>query len=554
MSYRNPPIIVDRSGDIWAQTIANFGQQVAAGITTYGEARKAEIEATRKNQQAMQSLEVQIREKYTDSAREHYLALKKQGDDTIAEQFKQDMARYLDGVGVPGEEGYKMGAIDARVQLQLGRDLTTEQRKEYQKIVDDAKNYQTEMVDGFGKVISGMDYVKGKKATDLGTPGGYIFKGKNNLERFNNQLAYHALNTDSMISPNTIESRKMERGENGENFLITKTLIPVDEMKSGALSKTLTPQELEGVNIVEQDGKQYYQFDFKKDTNIWDGEFVDDVDKLPDYSKAYNIAQIEDDKGNTTASYSANVTRVDGKTRLNEDIVNLKEIEKNVSLYGEMMANAKAVLQGSPEEIEAFLQFGTNRATLTYDSFIEQVGTDFNSQQKFIADALIQNSIETKFSQYKTRKATEADVTKLKESNPDTTIKEGDDIKYKVLKSQEIKEEKPTETKVDVSYIDDIEIPIGTGPAEEGGEFINVNALEMSIAPFGFRVSKSEVVDGRRARTVTKSVEGADRSVTIFDDMTPEEVKNLLKFIEVGGSFSTSKKETQDTGGLPILE
>ena len=268
MSYRNPPIIVDKSGDIWAQTIANFGQQVAAGITAYGQARKAEIEATKKNQQAMQSLEVQIREKYTDSAREHYLALKKQGDDNIAEQFKQETDRLLNGVGVPGEEGYKMGAIDARVQLQLGRDLTTEQRKEYQKIIDDSKNYQTQMVDGFGKVISGMDYVKGKKATDLGTPGGYIFKGKNNLQRFNNQLAYHALNTDSMISSNTIESRKMEKGENGENFLITKTLIPVDEMKSGALSKALTPQELEGINIVEQDGKQYYQFDFKKDTKI----------------------------------------------------------------------------------------------------------------------------------------------------------------------------------------------------------------------------------------------------------------------------------------------
>ena len=107
-----------------------------------------------------------------------------------------------------------------------------------------------------------------------------------------------------------------------------------------------------------------------------------------------------------------------------------------------------AVLQGSPEEIEAFLQFGTNRATLTYDSMVEQVGTDFNSQQKFIADALMQNSIETKFSQYNTRKATAADVAKLKESNPNTTVQEGDDIKYRVLKSQEIKEEKPSEERL----------------------------------------------------------------------------------------------------------
>ena len=35
--------------------------------------------------------------------------------------------------------------------------------------------------------------------------------------------------------------------------------------------------------------------------------------------------------------------------------------------------------------------------------------------------------------------------------------------------------------------------------------------------------------------------------------MSPQEVKNLLKFIEAGGSFSTSKKETEDTADLPIL-
>ena len=32
MSYRNPPIIVDRSTDVWGKAIANFGQQVAQGI------------------------------------------------------------------------------------------------------------------------------------------------------------------------------------------------------------------------------------------------------------------------------------------------------------------------------------------------------------------------------------------------------------------------------------------------------------------------------------------------------------------------------------------
>jgi hypothetical protein len=40
MSYRNPPIIVDRSTDVWGKAIAGFGQQVAQGILSVSEARK----------------------------------------------------------------------------------------------------------------------------------------------------------------------------------------------------------------------------------------------------------------------------------------------------------------------------------------------------------------------------------------------------------------------------------------------------------------------------------------------------------------------------------
>ena len=32
MSYRNPPIIVDKSGDIWAEAISGFGEMFANGL------------------------------------------------------------------------------------------------------------------------------------------------------------------------------------------------------------------------------------------------------------------------------------------------------------------------------------------------------------------------------------------------------------------------------------------------------------------------------------------------------------------------------------------
>ena len=40
MSYRNPPIIVDKSTDVWGKAIAGFGQQIAKGILTASEARR----------------------------------------------------------------------------------------------------------------------------------------------------------------------------------------------------------------------------------------------------------------------------------------------------------------------------------------------------------------------------------------------------------------------------------------------------------------------------------------------------------------------------------
>jgi len=35
MSYRNPQIIVDRSAEIWAQSVGKIGDIVSAGITKY---------------------------------------------------------------------------------------------------------------------------------------------------------------------------------------------------------------------------------------------------------------------------------------------------------------------------------------------------------------------------------------------------------------------------------------------------------------------------------------------------------------------------------------
>ncbi len=50
MSYRNPQIIQDRSGEILAKGFENFGASIAQGISTLGANRRKEREKRDTNQ------------------------------------------------------------------------------------------------------------------------------------------------------------------------------------------------------------------------------------------------------------------------------------------------------------------------------------------------------------------------------------------------------------------------------------------------------------------------------------------------------------------------
>ena len=67
MSYRNPQIIIDRSGEIWGKAIAGFGANVAKGIDTFAAAHEqAQAAANRRkesNQLALNVSELKENEK-----------------------------------------------------------------------------------------------------------------------------------------------------------------------------------------------------------------------------------------------------------------------------------------------------------------------------------------------------------------------------------------------------------------------------------------------------------------------------------------------------------
>ena len=136
MSYRNPPIIVDKSGDIWAKAISGFAESVANNVIKYSEARRAEKEATKKSRQAMQSFSLETMGKVLRRVERQLYNGKKKNGNTLAEKFKAQAAELMYGKGTVGEEDYSMGAIDARVQLEFNQDLSSKERVALQKKVD----------------------------------------------------------------------------------------------------------------------------------------------------------------------------------------------------------------------------------------------------------------------------------------------------------------------------------------------------------------------------------------------------------------------------------
>ena len=90
-------------------------------------------------------------------------------------------------------------------------------------------------------------------------------------------------------------------------------------------------------------------------------------------------------------------------------------------------------------------------------------------------------------------------------------------------------------------YVSTIKLPMskGTGPSEgEGKDFIDLGKLELVLAkpPANIKVKSSISSAGRQGTVFTKTIDGADRDITIYDNATAEEVRAQLEFLETGVS------------------
>jgi len=449
MSYRNPPIIVDRSTDVWGKAIAGFGQQVAQGILSASEANRkaqaAQAAQAKKEALAQQKLTTATRASYMDKARDKYIQIKKNSGLSLAQQFMKQVE--IDLNGADGE----VGAIDASVQLSLNTSLNKDQRAEYNKIVNGAKMYQDEAVSGFANVMSGLDYAKEKGEDTQTKPGGWTYKGGSQKEMFSNQLLHYALDTDVMINDDVIEERKTYKGDEGEIFVEGITLVPAEQFDGdGTFVDQLSPDELKDVEKITKGDKVYYKFSSKKDVREWDGELVTDIPALPDYSKVYQEVNAEDDKGSINTNLVSEIERTEGGYNVKEKILDIGTIRNN--LESVMSGQASRIMAGSDQEIQAFTTFALEKGGMTMKQFNEDY-PDRSQRVEYIKNALIDDSINKKFSSEfgSDRLATAEDVERIKAANPSSTIEVGQEIRFSLDKQSKVEPEeinKPTEGQI----------------------------------------------------------------------------------------------------------
>jgi len=554
MSYRNPPIIVDKSTDVWGKAIAGFGQQIAQGILTASEAKrkaeKAQADKARKEAQAQQKLTTATRASYMDAARDKYIQIKKNGGLSLAQQFMKQVE-----IDLNGGDG-KTGAIDASVQLALNNNLTTDERVKYNKIVDSAKMYQAEAVGGFGNVVSGLDYANEKKEDMQVQPGGWTYKGGNDFERLQSQLAHYALDTNTMINDDVIEDRKTYKGDKGEIFVEATTLVPMEQFnEGGTFSDIVSEDKQKELEKVTKDGKDYYKFSYKRDVREWDGELVTDIPALPDYSKVYQEVNIEDDKGSIATNLISEIQKKEGGYDVEEQILDIGTIRKNLETV--MGGQASRIMAGSDQELQAFLNFGLEKGGMTVKAFTDQY-PDRTDRLKIIRDSLIDDSINKKFSsEFKSdRKATSDDVKRIKAYNPDSTVKVGDHIRFKRTKQDIIEPEetkKPTEGEIrradyikTTKYLDsrfsteDLTFESITDLAnQEGIKVEKIYASETDENP-------SKIKLGNLTITPKSTAEEIKKIALIAGGVKPKDAQDIIDGKEI--TF------TVETGNLPITK
>lgn len=503
MSYRNPQIIVDRSAEIYAQASAQFGQQLAQGVQNYFDNRKKKAEAVKKKKNAYQLALNDVTLNYNNSLNS---ATEDINQSTLFKDVQAQARARLDG------NEFGVGVIEMATQLKMNPDLDRNTRAEYLKAVSDYQTWQNGIVDKIGATIVDIEPLEGMNAGNIGQ--GFDFAGTGN-EKFQNMVVANTLANKSFSGIQT--SKTLDGNMLGVNMVIN----PNDKMIKKYVEDGIL--DLEDLKPAE-DGNYY--LNWTRNIDKWEGGLITQVPSAFDGITALETAGIVDNKGLPKEGFftekidvvtniaGTDKQRVSTKQYFNPDI-----LENNPTFKAETLKYAKGLNQLPTGQILSALENHFNYE-ISADEWLSKTA---DQQNELITRLITDKEIARMTGGFKTEVISEDEVRYYQES-------EGK------LIERPSKQSKEEVTPTDISYIEDIKIPIQEGPALESGKRpVDLIALENDVLnKQGFQVVKAEAVGGVDKIVITKSIAGTDNKAVITEDMTPQDIKRQIELVETG--------------------
>jgi hypothetical protein len=546
MSYRNPQIIVDRSTEIYAQAASNLSSQIVGTVQNIIEKQRLEAEGIKKRNEAFQLAENNIRLKEYEDANK--ISQKIKGS-SLQEQFKNQYIDLLEG---------ENGSIRAKSILSTsGSSLTTDQRKQYFKIIDDAENFKNLMLEAAGSIEPDIqEYKENVTAGAIGSK--YMWKGSNNFEKYQNMLGMNALADQEMDG--VTYTKELKKTDSGSVEIIITNKI---DTKSDFFKK-LEERGLINESDLEKDESGYATVTFAKDLKKYGDGLLTKIPENIDNVKALQTAGLLDKNGKVSdvlLNEKANITvsRQSGtKQIIKEELFDPSAIKTNKVLNDEFKSFASGVISRPLDEQLAYVENVLGISKYDYSSW---EGLTPAEKQGIIKDKLIDNAVEQiAGTSFKKRFASKKDVSIYNQQGK--ALQEGEAIYTKIEEgplsydTPQTSLQKPkglsvTEKK-DISNRNDAIILANDIKRDPRLKFDYNSILDLA-SDYGLKVFKSgteeEINNSTFSEIIMKGSGGVE--TTILKSDTPDDIaKKIIRLKSPKLGESTLKEVFKEIGKL----
>ena len=348
MSYRNPEIIRDRSGEVLGQAIAGFGAQVAKGVDVLRANREKQRKIADAEAKRTQDIGYRIESKAYENRNKNYLKLKKE-EPGVAEQFNVKTELLMRGD--PDADPPIMGAIEANTMLATSPNLTNKEKTDLRAIVSKSTNFQTMMVGNAGKIISQTDILDKTSPGDFNSK--YAWTGANQYEKDASQYASYAFQNKEIAGGRSV--KKLENpGDEGSNVMsVTTYLDPNDEANKGKYDdEKMYPRNDKGEVVLE----------WKKNLND-EISLFEEIENAPDSVDIFNTSGITKDGKFNDDQYvtlTGSSTKIKGLEQYSEvstqKIVNVAGWGNNIALQAIVKEKAAGFQGMNDQELSDFMR------------------------------------------------------------------------------------------------------------------------------------------------------------------------------------------------------